>query len=246
MFRRVLCCLVALVGLLLPALPALAQSAPNCSYAAGFLSFYNEIPNVIGPCIADEHVNPDGVTVQQTANGMLGWKWRTQFTDGYRTWDKGAYLGGSCYVVRVRLNTQRFPDEESAGFPVTDGTVVSTCKGDPSTFAPASPSSAVQTPPAPPQVSSCTIWSPYSNALLTLTGVNPAPECTHVLQVAGRQAPDSIGSNSYQIAAGGTVGSEPVDCQGSLFGFGYVVLDTGFQFQGNALCNAIRSVSFGS
>ena len=102
-----------LVGLW-PGVPARAQE--GCQYVLGFLALYQQIPDVMGPCVSNETPAPNGDSLQQTANGLAVYRaadnW-TAFTDGFRTWINGPF------GVQQRLNTERFPWEPDAGSPGT-------------------------------------------------------------------------------------------------------------------------------
>ncbi len=82
--------------------------AQSCQYQLGFLAIYNQIPQIVGPCVTNEMYDANGNSYQMTANGMMQWRKAdnfTAFTHGYRTW-----VNGPC-GLEMRLNTQRFPFE---------------------------------------------------------------------------------------------------------------------------------------
>ncbi len=86
--------LVALMlGPPLGARPVRAQAA--CSFALGFKSLRDRIPESVGSCVEDEHFEPStGNALQRTTGGLLVWRkadnW-TAFTNGSITW-----LNGPC------------------------------------------------------------------------------------------------------------------------------------------------------
>jgi hypothetical protein len=96
--------------------PQSANAAP-CSFALGFKSLHDLIPEQVGACLVDEHHNPtNGDGLQETAGptgagGLLVWRkadnW-TAFTDGYHTWINGAF------GLERRLNVQLFWWESGA------------------------------------------------------------------------------------------------------------------------------------
>lgn len=67
--------------------------AEGCSFAGGFATLHDLIPEVVGPCIADErHEARTGDTIQPTTGGTLIWRQSdnvTAFTNGYHTWIMG-------------------------------------------------------------------------------------------------------------------------------------------------------------
>jgi hypothetical protein len=100
-----LCNLGLLIGLILT--PAGVNAAqPGCQLVLGFKTLHDLIPNVVGPCLENEHHNPEnGDGLQRTTGGLLVWRkadnW-TAFTDGSTTWINGP-LG-----LQSRPNDQRF------------------------------------------------------------------------------------------------------------------------------------------
>lgn len=84
---------------------------PTCRFQAGFRSIADQIPEVVGQCLADEHTDAaTGNTEQRTTawhgnGGLMVWRaadnW-TAFTDGARTWVNGPF------GLQVRPNEQRF------------------------------------------------------------------------------------------------------------------------------------------
>jgi hypothetical protein len=96
MARRLLGVLGA-VALGLAGSPALAQAAPvpNCAFQFGFAQVASLIPDVVGTCVSNAQAsNPQGDTMQETANGLLTWTKATnvvEFTTGERTWVYSGY-----------------------------------------------------------------------------------------------------------------------------------------------------------
>jgi hypothetical protein len=110
MSRRLIFLIVLLVAAAAPLLgPAPAAAEPGCRFVLGFKTLHDLIPDIVGDCLVDEHVNPrNGDSLQETTRGLMVWRkadnW-TAFTDGYRTWINGPY------GLQTRLNTERFPWE---------------------------------------------------------------------------------------------------------------------------------------
>lgn len=105
----------ALVALLLPALlsrPDPTASAPDCSFYFGFARLHEQLPDVVGDCLENEHHLPvTGDALQRTSHGMLFWRkednW-TGFTNGSRTWVAGPN------GIQSRPNEARFAWESDA------------------------------------------------------------------------------------------------------------------------------------
>lgn len=87
--------------------------AVSCRFTQGFGIIHDQISNIVGECLEDEHYNPqNGDALQRTINGLMVWRKSdnfTAFTDGNRTWVNGPY------GLQSRLNTERFPWEEQGG-----------------------------------------------------------------------------------------------------------------------------------
>jgi hypothetical protein len=87
------------VAVLLPSAMPVAQSAaraqPGCTLTPGFRAIRDQIPDIVGACLDDEHVNPEnGNAEQRTTGGLLVWirlTNRTAFTDGAVTWLNGPF-----------------------------------------------------------------------------------------------------------------------------------------------------------
>jgi zinc/manganese transport system substrate-binding protein len=123
---------VAAAALLLPALPAAAQTA--CSFHGGFAQLQALTPDRVGACTADEQYRPDqGESTQQTTTGTLLWlsvDGSISFSDGAHTWvlDPNAQ-------VQVRGVNERFPFEFNGdGFPLAgqaNGSISAACPTQP-------------------------------------------------------------------------------------------------------------------
>lgn len=115
-----------------------ASQAQSCEYKLGFADIYNQIPQIVGPCVSNEMYDAQGNSIQYTANGMMQWRKAdnfTAFTDGYRSW-----VNGPC-GLEMRLNSQRFSWEANPeGLPV----VPSVCDGGAQPVQPIAPA-----PPPP-------------------------------------------------------------------------------------------------
>ncbi len=87
-----------------------AQTKPE--FRLGFKSLADQIPNVVGEPLENEHWGANGDSLQRTTTGLMAWRkadnW-TAFTDGATTWINGP-LG-----VQSRPNDQRFPWEADGG-----------------------------------------------------------------------------------------------------------------------------------
>jgi hypothetical protein len=111
---------------------ASVAGAANCQFVLGFKALHDLIPSIVGPCVVDEHHNPqNGDGLQETTGtgpgGLLVWRkadnW-TAYTDGNRTWINGPN------GLQERLNTERFPWEAS-GTPVPASTPVPVATPEP-------------------------------------------------------------------------------------------------------------------
>ncbi len=88
------------------------QPAPSgIQFKLGFKALADQIPNVVGQPIEEEHYGPNGDSLQRTTTGLMVWRkadnW-TAFTNGARTWINGPF------GVQERGNDERF-DWEGAG-----------------------------------------------------------------------------------------------------------------------------------
>jgi hypothetical protein len=105
--------LIVVVAAVVAALvPGVAGAQQGCSFQLGFKAIADQIPQVVGPCLEDEHADPqNGDALQRTAGGLLVWRKAdnfTAFTDGYRSWVNGP-VG-----LQQRLNTEAFEWEAPA------------------------------------------------------------------------------------------------------------------------------------
>lgn len=129
---RHLLSLVVLALLLFPLFGNPSASAASCTFVLGFQAIHDQIPDIVGGCLVDQHYNPaNGDALQETTGGMLVWRKAdnfTAFTDGYHSWVNGPY------GLQQRLNTERFDWENDVG--------------------PAAPSQPVAAAPAQPTVAS--------------------------------------------------------------------------------------------
>jgi hypothetical protein len=120
--------LAALLVLLLAGLAA-PTAAAACTFQLGFKALRDQVPEVVGDCLVDEHHNPEsGDGLQETTRGLLVWRKAdnfTAFTDGSRTW-----VNGPC-GLQSRPNAERF-DWESGGAPVVPVSAEEVVRGDPS------------------------------------------------------------------------------------------------------------------
>ena len=82
---------------------ASAESTPE--FKLGFKALADQIPDIVGQPLEDEHYGPNGDSLQQTTTGLMVWRkadnW-TAFTDGTRTWVNGPN------GVQDRPNDMRF------------------------------------------------------------------------------------------------------------------------------------------
>ena len=71
------------------------QAQAGCTLTPGFRAIRDQIPDLVGACLGDEHVNPEnGNAEQRTTGGLLVWikvTNRTAFTDGAVTWLNGPF-----------------------------------------------------------------------------------------------------------------------------------------------------------
>ena len=86
----VIAALVAVAFTLVGTVGRASANVAACEYVLGFEALQATAPDTIGACVDNEQHDPsDGITRQQTSNGVLLWdkatNW-TGFTDGYRTW----------------------------------------------------------------------------------------------------------------------------------------------------------------
>ncbi len=108
MRRILLTCLVVLASMQL--LYGVAAAQAPFQFKLGFKALADQIPEVVGTPLEDEHFNlANGNAEQRTSKGLLVWRkadnW-TAFTNGSITWINGPY------GVQSRLNTERYPWEQ--------------------------------------------------------------------------------------------------------------------------------------
>jgi hypothetical protein len=88
------------------ALSADTATSSECTVVAGFKTLHDQIPEIVGDCLEDEHFDPISQNAEQrTTRGLLVWRkadnW-TAFTDGKDTWINGPY------GLQSRPNQDRF------------------------------------------------------------------------------------------------------------------------------------------
>ncbi len=80
-------------------------SGSPISFRLGFQALADQIPDVVGRPLENEHYGANGDSLQQTTTGLMVWRkadnW-TAFTDGSRTWINGPF------GVQDRSNDDRF------------------------------------------------------------------------------------------------------------------------------------------
>jgi len=80
-----------------------AQTQPQ--FKLGFKALADQVPDVVGQPLENEHWGDNGDSLQQTSNGLMAWRkadnW-TAFTNGSRTWINGPA------GVQDRPNDERF------------------------------------------------------------------------------------------------------------------------------------------
>ena len=82
--------------LLLPAVPAMGQTAPpSCQFELGFAHLASLIPAQVGHCLTPGRASDDqGDMMQETSTGLLTWSKATnvaEFTNGSSTWIESGY-----------------------------------------------------------------------------------------------------------------------------------------------------------
>jgi hypothetical protein len=101
--------LAVLASLAMVASTALAQGTPE--FKLGFKALADQIPQVAGVPLENEHWGANGDSLQQTTTGLMAWRkadnW-TAFTNGSRTWVNGPF------GVMERANEERFAWEADA------------------------------------------------------------------------------------------------------------------------------------
>ncbi len=90
--------------------PASPQQPPQ--FMLGFKTLAELLGKIVGQPVDNERFNPaNGDSVQHTSTGLMVWRKSDNvaaFTNGYMTWVNGPY------GLQVRLNSQRFPWENSS------------------------------------------------------------------------------------------------------------------------------------
>jgi len=93
-------------------LAGLALAQQQIEFKLGFKTLADQVPDVVGQPLENEHWGANGDSLQQTSNGLMAWRkadnW-TAFTNGSRTWINGPQ------GVQARANDERFPWEAGAG-----------------------------------------------------------------------------------------------------------------------------------
>lgn len=107
MRRFLVVTLLSMVAILAAVGGALAQPAPE--FTLGFKALADQIPNVVGEPLENEHWGDNGDSLQMTSKGLMAWRkadnW-TAFTNGVMTWINGPA------GVQSRPNDQRFDWEK--------------------------------------------------------------------------------------------------------------------------------------
>jgi hypothetical protein len=81
--------LVVLAVLLGTVLPASIHAQPACTFVGDFQALHEQLPEVVGDCLEDEHPAAGGNVEQRTTGGVLVWRQADNlitFTDGETTW----------------------------------------------------------------------------------------------------------------------------------------------------------------
>lgn len=121
--------LVAFLGFF-PQAPVIAA---DCQFVLGFQVIHDQIPDIVGECVVDQHYNPEnGDALQETTKGLMVWRKAdnfTAFTDGFRSWVNGPY------GLMERLNTERFEWEKEV--PTAPAAPTVSLTSTPATQAPA-------------------------------------------------------------------------------------------------------------
>ena len=109
MMRWVVAGLAALAIMVALDSPGLAQVQPE--FKLGFKALADQIPEIAGVPLEDEHWGANGDSLQQTTTGLMAWRkadnW-TAFTNGSQTWVNGPA------GVQSRPNTERFEWERDS------------------------------------------------------------------------------------------------------------------------------------
>ncbi len=162
------------VALVLPILAPVPAAADTPRFVLGFKLLADQIPDIVGTPLEDEHFNPDnGDSLQQTTKGLMVWRkydnW-TAFTNGYETWINGPE------GVQSRLNGQLLPWETPAPTPSPTPTPM------PATATPLPTATPVPTATPQPTATPVPVVQPVY-VPPTATPVPPAPNATPVQQI---------------------------------------------------------------
>ena len=107
MRRFILASTMVLMLLSLSSTVSFGQST-TFEFHLGFKTLADQIPDVVGTPLENEHYGANGDSLQQTTTGLMVWRkadnW-TAFTNGSMTWINGPY------GVQERANSDRFPWE---------------------------------------------------------------------------------------------------------------------------------------
>jgi hypothetical protein len=140
--KRLVVILAVLVSLFATSSAAFAQ---QYEFKLGFKALADQIPEVVGQPLENEHWGPNGDSLQRTTTGLMAWRkadnW-TAFTNGHMTW-----LNGPA-GLQSRLNGQRFCWEGDANRAQCAGRESSDLV-DPAPAPPAPPAPAPAPAPAP-------------------------------------------------------------------------------------------------
>ena len=138
------------LGILAATTPAstedsVAAPSPSPRFVLGFKALADQIPDVVGTPLENEHYGANGDSLQQTSNGLLAWRkadnW-TAFTNGSMTWVNGPN------GIQERANSDRFPwenDDRSQVQASQQSVALSPAAPAPT----AQPTEAPKAPPAP-------------------------------------------------------------------------------------------------
>ena len=97
-----------------------AGTASAQEFNLGFKALAEQIPEVVGAPLENEHWGSNGDSLQQTSNGLMVWRKSdnfTCFTDGSRSWINGPF------GVQSRLNSERFEWEMGVSTPIASSTL---------------------------------------------------------------------------------------------------------------------------
>ncbi len=145
MRRVALAAVVVLICTMFVSSSVLAQSKPE--FRLGFKVLADQIPNIVGEPLENEHWDANGDSIQRTTTGLMVWRnsdrW-TAFTNGYMTWILGPY------GLQSRLNTQLYPWENVPPGPTPVSQPSSAPISAPVSVPVPTPTPVPAPPPAPP------------------------------------------------------------------------------------------------